>query len=178
VNRKTTNKTALQEKAGVSKQEATSQQAISNLKKKRQEQPSIDDLLEEIIAENTAALSRGITLIESQNSAHKDKANKLIQNCLEHRKPSIRIGITGVPGVGKSTFIEALGTYLTGLGKKVAVLAVDPTSRWATKPVWKLWLKIQMRLSVLQQLGRLWAAWHGTPEKPSHFVKLRDTMLF
>lgn len=129
MNRKTTNKTALQEKAGVSKQEATSQQAISNLKKKRQEQPSIDDLLEEIIAENTAALSRGITLIESQNSAHKDKANKLIQNCLEHRKPSIRIGITGVPGVGKSTFIEALGTYLTGLGKKVAVLAVDPTSR-------------------------------------------------
>ena len=121
--------TALQEKVGVSNQEPTGKHAISNLKKKRQEQPSIDDLLEEIIAGNTAALSRGITLIESQNSAHKDKANKLIQNCLEHRKPSIRIGITGVPGVGKSTFIEALGTYLTGLDKKVAVLAVDPTSR-------------------------------------------------
>ena len=128
MNTKTSNKTTLQEKAGVSTPETTSQQAISNLKKKRQEQPSIADLLKEIIAGNTAALSRGITLIESHNVAHKTKSNTLIQKCLEHRKPSVRIGITGVPGVGKSTFIEALGTYLTGLDKKVAVLAVDPTS--------------------------------------------------
>tara|TARA_B110000967_G_C18893627_1_gene569102 strand:- start:830 stop:1930 length:1101 start_codon:yes stop_codon:yes gene_type:complete len=128
VNKKKSNKTALQEKEGVSKQEATSQEAISNLKIKRQKQPSIEEILGGIIAGNTAALSRGITLIESHNPTHKEKANTLVQNCLEHRKPSVRIGITGVPGVGKSTFIEALGTYLTTLGKKVAVLAVDPTS--------------------------------------------------
>ena len=126
--KKQLNKTALQEKKGVPIQEATSEYAISNLKKKRQKPPSTAALLEGILNGNTAALSRGITLIESHNIAHKSKANKLIESCLEHQKPSIRIGITGVPGVGKSTFIETLGTYLTTLGKKVAVLAVDPSS--------------------------------------------------
>ena len=128
MNKEQSNKTALQEKEGVSNQEATSKHAISHLKKKRQEQPSTAALLEGILQGNTAALSRGITLIESHNIAHKEKANTLIQSCLEHQKPSVRIGITGVPGVGKSTFIETLGTYLTTLGKKVAVLAVDPSS--------------------------------------------------
>lgn len=126
--KKQLNKTALQEKKGVSIQEATSEHAISNLKKKRQKNPSIAALLEGILNGNTAALSRGITLIESHNVTHKAKANRLIESCLEHPKPSVRIGITGVPGVGKSTFIETLGTYLTTLGKKVAVLAVDPSS--------------------------------------------------
>ena len=126
--KKQLNKIALQEKKGVPIQEATSEYAISNLKKKRQKPPSTAALLEGILNGNTAALSRGITLIESHNIAHKSKANKLIESCLEHQKPSIRIGITGVPGVGKSTFIETLGTYLTTLGKKVAVLAVDPSS--------------------------------------------------
>lgn len=126
--KKQLNKTALQEKKGVSNQESTSEHAISNLKKKRQKHPSAAALLEGILNGNTAALSRGITLIESHNIAHKAKANRLIESCLGHQKPSVRIGITGVPGVGKSTFIETLGTYLTTLGKKVAVLAVDPSS--------------------------------------------------
>ena len=128
MDKKQLNKTALQEKEGVSKQEATSKRAISHLKKKRQQQPSAATILKGILNGDTAALSRGITLIESHNVAHKSKANSLIQSCLEHPKPSVRIGITGVPGVGKSTFIESLGTYLTTLGKKVAVLAVDPSS--------------------------------------------------
>ena len=128
MSKKKAHKTALQEKEGVSHQETTSKQAISNLIKSRQNQPSTEALLKGIIAGNTAALSRGITLIESDHPTHKDKANILIQQCLEHQKPSIRIGITGVPGVGKSTYIEALGTTLTALGKKVAVLAVDPSS--------------------------------------------------
>ena len=122
------NKTAVQEKDGVLKQEATNKHAISNLKKKRQNHPSAAALLKGILKGDTTALSRGITLIESHNITHKAKANTLIESCLEHQKPSIRIGITGVPGVGKSTFIETLGTYLTTLGKKVAVLAVDPSS--------------------------------------------------
>ena len=126
--KKQQNKTALQEKDGISKQEATNEYAISNLKIKRQKHPSAAALLEGILNGNTAALSRAITLIESYNVTHKAKANTLISNCLEHQKSSIRIGITGVPGVGKSTFIESLGTYLTTLGKKVAVLAVDPSS--------------------------------------------------
>ena len=122
------NKIALQEKKGISNQKSTNEHAISNLKQKRRKQPSTAALLDGILNGNTAALSRGITLIESYNTLHRAKANALIQNCLEYQKPSIRIGITGVPGVGKSTFIETLGSYLTTLGKKVAVLAVDPSS--------------------------------------------------
>jgi LAO/AO transport system kinase len=73
-------------------------------------------------------LSQAITLIES--TVHKDieTAGKIIEQCLPYSGNSIRIGITGVPGVGKSTFIEAFGKYLTSIGKKLCVLAVDPSS--------------------------------------------------
>jgi LAO/AO transport system kinase len=80
------------------------------------------------LAGNITALSRSITLVESTNPEHLAKANEIINACLPHANKSIRIGITGVPGVGKSTFIEAFGSYLTSLGKKVAVLTVDPSS--------------------------------------------------
>ena len=80
------------------------------------------------MAGNITALSRSITLVESTNPEHLAKANEIINACLPHANKSIRIGITGVPGVGKSTFIEAFGSYLTSLGKKVAVLTVDPSS--------------------------------------------------
>ena len=128
MNKNQSSKAALRENEGVSEQESTNKNAISNLKRKRQEQPSVEKLLNGILKSNATALSRGITLIESQNLSHKTKANALIEKCLEHTKPSIRIGITGVPGVGKSTYIEALGNHLTNLGSKVAVLAVDPSS--------------------------------------------------
>lgn len=75
-----------------------------------------------------ASLARAITLVESTNPSHFQKAEELINACLQKTTNSIRIGITGVPGVGKSTFIEVLGKHLTQLGKKVAVLAVDPSS--------------------------------------------------
>lgn len=75
-------------------------------------------------------LSRAITLIESNLQAHRALAQEIIEQCLPHSGKSIRIGITGVPGVGKSTFIEAFGTYITQkLGKKLAVLAIDPSSQ-------------------------------------------------
>ena len=66
--------------------------------------------------------------MESSKKEHWEIANSLIEQCLSQKTSSVRIGITGVPGVGKSTFIEALGKNLTAIGKKVAVLAVDPTS--------------------------------------------------
>ncbi len=75
-----------------------------------------------------AVLGRAVTLIESTNSAHRAQAQEVLQQVLPYTGDSIRIGISGVPGVGKSTFIEALGQYLIAEGKKVAVLAVDPTS--------------------------------------------------
>ena len=87
------------------------------------------DLAKEIIKGNTIALSKGITLIESTLIKHEKKAQKLIKDCLHKSSgDSIRIGITGVPGVGKSTFIESFGKILTNQGKKVAVLTIDPTS--------------------------------------------------
>ncbi len=75
-----------------------------------------------------AALAKGITLIESTLPEHAEQAFFLIEKCMPHRVESVRVGITGVPGVGKSTFIEVLGKQLTQMNKKVAILAVDPTS--------------------------------------------------
>lgn len=73
-------------------------------------------------------LARAITLVESRNPAHLDDAQELLTRLLPRTGQAHRIGITGVPGVGKSTFIDSFGSYLTGLGKRVAVLAVDPSS--------------------------------------------------
>ncbi len=74
------------------------------------------------------ALGRAITLVESNSPKHQEAARELIEKCLSIKNFSARIGITGVPGVGKSTFIETFGKNLTEAGKSVAVLAVDPTS--------------------------------------------------
>lgn len=119
---------SLKEKAGISSPEITNASAISKIKNKRRQQPSAEELISGILTGNRTALSRAITLIESTNPEHTEKANEVINGCLPNANKSIRIGITGVPGVGKSTFIEAFGTFLTELGKKVAVLAVDPSS--------------------------------------------------
>lgn len=119
---------ALKEKKGVSEVEITSSKAIQTIKKRRQEQPTVEHLVNQILKGEMTALSRAITLVESSNTIHLEKANSIIKLCLPYANQSVRIGITGVPGVGKSTFIETFGTYLTSLGKKVAVLAVDPSS--------------------------------------------------
>ena len=102
--------------------------SVGTIQQFRKVQPSAKELVDGILSGNITTLSRAITLIESTNAAHLNKANDIINACLPYANKSIRIGITGVPGVGKSTFIEAFGKHLTGLGKKVAVLAVDPSS--------------------------------------------------
>lgn len=86
------------------------------------------DLLQQLLNGNKTALSRAITLVESNQFSHRKKAQQLLEGALPYSQKSIRIGITGVPGVGKSTFIESFGSYLIKQGKKVAVLAVDPSS--------------------------------------------------
>lgn len=85
-------------------------------------------LYTDVLNGNMPALSKAITLVESHHSKHRQEAEKLIKKCLPNSGKSIRIGITGVPGAGKSTFIEAFGGLLASKGKKVAVLAVDPSS--------------------------------------------------
>jgi len=123
-----TNSSALNIKSGVSAQETISLNAIRQIKESRKKQPSAEELIDGILTGNRTALSRAITLIESTNPTHLEKATAVVKGCLPNANKSIRIGITGVPGVGKSTFIEAFGKHLTNLGKKVAVLAVDPSS--------------------------------------------------
>ncbi|GAB3110484.1 methylmalonyl Co-A mutase-associated GTPase MeaB [Aestuariicella hydrocarbonica] len=77
---------------------------------------------------NRRALAKAITLVESKLDSHRNQAQQLLEEVLPETGKSIRIGISGIPGVGKSTFIEAFGKQLISLGKKVAVLAVDPSS--------------------------------------------------
>jgi LAO/AO transport system ATPase len=113
---------------GVSKQETTSKIAAKKIQLNRNKIPSAKKFISEILAGNISFLSRAITLIESSNKKHQEKATIILNGCLPHANKSIRIGITGVPGVGKSTFIEALGMQLTKKKKKVAVLAIDPSS--------------------------------------------------
>lgn len=122
------NPSALNEKPGISAPEIINAIAVGNIQQFRKIQPSAKELFKGILDENITTLSRAITLVESTNVNHLAKANAVINSCLPYAKKSVRIGITGVPGVGKSTFIEAFGKYLTSLGKKVAVLAVDPSS--------------------------------------------------
>lgn len=121
-------KSALQEKEGVPQPEIISGSVAENVKRFRKIQPTAQDLVQGILSRNITSLSRAITLIESTNPDHLAKANEVVNSCLPHANQSVRIGITGVPGVGKSTFIEAFGKHLTSLDKKVAVLAVDPSS--------------------------------------------------
>ncbi|NKI44544.1 methylmalonyl Co-A mutase-associated GTPase MeaB [Streptomyces physcomitrii] len=88
----------------------------------------IDSYAKGVLDGSRAFIARAITLVESTRADHRELAQRLLIDLLPHSGRARRIGITGVPGVGKSTFIDALGTMLTGLGHKVAVLAVDPSS--------------------------------------------------
>ena len=90
---------------------------------------SVETYTKGVLAGDRATLSRAITVMESSLPDDRKLAGAILQNILPDTGNSIRIGITGVPGVGKSTFIEAFGGYLTSLGKRVAVLAVDPSSK-------------------------------------------------
>jgi len=87
-----------------------------------------DDHVAGVLSGDRAALGRALTLVESRAPRHHAMAQEVITRLLPHSGTARRVGISGVPGVGKSTFIETFGTMLTGRGHKVAVLAVDPTS--------------------------------------------------
>lgn len=90
---------------------------------------SESDLASQVLSGDRRALARAITLIESERADHRAEAENLLRALLPAAGKAVRLGISGAPGVGKSTFIEALGLHLIDQGKKVAVLAVDPTSQ-------------------------------------------------
>ncbi|MBR1626585.1 MAG: methylmalonyl Co-A mutase-associated GTPase MeaB [Bacteroidales bacterium] len=113
----------------VSKGKADPVTVNTNLKIVKRKTLSADDYVKGIIEGNRTVLSRAITLIESSRYEDSLLAQKVIEKCLPYSGGSVRLGITGVPGVGKSTFIEALGKMLTNDGHKIAVLAIDPSSQ-------------------------------------------------
>lgn len=89
---------------------------------------SVHDVVEGILSGNKRYLAKAITLVESKKPEHREVADEILKQILPHAGKSIRVGITGVPGAGKSTLIESFGKMLINQGKKVAVLAIDPSS--------------------------------------------------
>jgi len=128
MSKKKPHKSALQEIDGVVPSSKTNKESIEKLKAYRQKEQDAETYFSKIREGNITYLSKAISLVESTNIKHQTLAQKIVRLCLPFSGNSIRIGITGVPGVGKSTFIETFGNHLTSLGKKVAVLAVDPSS--------------------------------------------------
>jgi LAO/AO transport system kinase len=117
---------ALTVNAGIAQPPQVNPNVRAHLRKART--LSVDDYVEGILSGSRMILGRAITLVESLLPEHRELAQQIIERCLPHSGKSIRIGITGVPGAGKSTFIEAIGSYITGLNNQLAVLAIDPSS--------------------------------------------------
>ncbi|MBO4308110.1 MAG: methylmalonyl Co-A mutase-associated GTPase MeaB [Bacteroidales bacterium] len=119
---------ALNVQEGVNQPEQVSNFYLEKMRQKKHNEPSVEELVDGIIHGDRVMLSRAITLVESSRFDHRTKAQAIIEQCLPYSGKSVRVGITGVPGAGKSTTIEALGKMLTALNHKVAVLAIDPSS--------------------------------------------------
>lgn len=122
-------KSALKIQEGVEQPSVVNKEAVNKFKSLRKHLLKPRDYVSGILQGNRTILSQAITLVESSLQNHQALAQDVITQCLPYSGNSLRIGITGVPGVGKSTFIEAFGTYLTKNGHKVAVLAIDPSSQ-------------------------------------------------
>lgn len=101
---------------------------LDKFKQRLKKSLSVSELLEGVLSGNRIILGQAITLIESKNPTDHAKARALIEACLPHSGNALRIGITGAPGVGKSTFVEGLGNHILLQNKKLAVLAIDPSS--------------------------------------------------
>ena len=97
-------------------------------KRQRTDTRSVEEYVEGILSGNRVVLSQAVTLVESSLPSHRDTAQAIIEQCLPHAGGSIRVGITGVPGAGKSTSIDSFGMHLLDKGHKLAVLAIDPSS--------------------------------------------------
>ena len=119
---------ALSERKGVEKPSSVNPRFLQNLPAKKPAELGAADYVDGILKGNRTLLSQAITLVESTLPQHQSLAQEIIALCLPHSGKSFRLGITGVPGAGKSTFIEALGSYLVRTGHKLAVLAIDPSS--------------------------------------------------
>ena len=121
-------KTALSVSEGVEQPGSINQQAVDLLKKTKKKLYSTAQLLSGIRKGEISMLGQAITLVESSLESHQEAAQELIAACLPYSGNAFRVGITGVPGAGKSTFIESLGKHIIERGGRLAVLAIDPSS--------------------------------------------------
>lgn len=113
---------------GIPQPPSINKDAVKKLRQRKKKIFAVDELASGILDGNRTVLSQAITLIESKLPEHYKIAQEIIEKCIPHSGKSIRIGITGVPGAGKSTFIEALGLLLVKSNHKLAILAIDPSS--------------------------------------------------
>ena len=114
---------------GVDQPVQVNPQALERLRRNQQQLMPLEWYVDGILKGDRVALSKAITLVESALPKHQELAQQIIAACLPHSGKALRLGITGVPGAGKSTFIEALGMYLCRKDHKLAVLAIDPSSQ-------------------------------------------------
>ncbi|MBL7111812.1 MAG: methylmalonyl Co-A mutase-associated GTPase MeaB [Bacteroidales bacterium] len=113
---------------GVTQPDSISREALQKFKTRKKEILQPGQYIHGILDQNRTLLSRAITLVESSLPEHQEIAARIIEGCIPHSGNALRIGITGVPGVGKSTFIESMGKSITAMDHKLAVLAIDPSS--------------------------------------------------
>lgn len=119
----------LQVNSGVETPDSVNSEAVSAfLKRNKRAELTSEEYVAGIRKGDISILSQAVTLVESNNSAHQQLAQNVVLQCLPFAGNSVRLGITGMPGAGKSTFIEALGKTITEQGRKLAVLAIDPSS--------------------------------------------------
>lgn len=128
MDKKKNHDSALKVNKGIPQPPTVDTNAAQRFLSKNRKRPTVDEFIEGILKGNMTLLSKAITLIESSLPEHQKIAQQIIEKCLPHAGKSVRLGITGVPGAGKSTFIEALGKHITSTNHKLAVLAIDPSS--------------------------------------------------
>lgn len=122
------NKSALKVNEGIEQPPQINEELLKKLPRRKRNHEA-GWYVKKILEGDRIGLSQAITLVESALAEHQEIAQQIIEQCIPFAGKSVRIGITGVPGVGKSTFIDAFGTHLTRLGHRVAVLAIDPSSQ-------------------------------------------------
>ncbi|HAN76560.1 MAG TPA: methylmalonyl Co-A mutase-associated GTPase MeaB, partial [Bacteroidales bacterium] len=114
--------------SGVGNKETLNTDSVNRFKQKRTGLLSVEAYISGIRSGDRSILGKAITLVESSLHEHRPLAEAIIEACIPFAGNSLRIGITGVPGVGKSSFIETAGSYIVEQGYKLAVLAIDPSS--------------------------------------------------
>jgi LAO/AO transport system kinase len=121
-------KSSLKVHKGIPQPPSINPHVLTKSGRKKRRIYSADEFVEGILSGDRTILSQAITLVESSLAEHYETAQTIVEKCLPFSSKSIRIGITGVPGAGKSTFIETFGLHITGEGRKLAVLTIDPSS--------------------------------------------------